>query len=126
LERMLHASRAGTVVVAVPEGPEDDELAALVEDAGHPVHRGHPTDLLSRHLGAATEHGADVVVKIPSDCPLIDPGVIDLVIGEHLSDPDRFDYVSNLHPMSWPDGQDVEVMSMESLETAAAEATAPF
>ena len=65
-----------------------------------PVCMGHPTDLLERHLLAAHRFGADVVVKIPSDCPLIDPEVIDQVVGVYRADPDRYDFVSNLHPAS--------------------------
>ena len=126
LDRMARAATSGTIVVAIPHGGEDDELASVVSRSGHAVHRGDPLDLLDRHVGAGRAFGADVVVKVPSDCPLIDPDVIDRVIGAHLADPGRFDYVSNLHPMTWPDGQDVEVMPMEVLETAAAEATAPF
>ena len=68
---------------------------------------------------------ADVVVKIPSDCPLIDPAVIDRVIGAYLARPDRYDFVSNLHPATWPDGNDVEVVPLPVLATAWREASRP-
>jgi spore coat polysaccharide biosynthesis protein SpsF len=61
-------------------------------------------------------------VKIPSDCPLIDPGVIDEVLTFFSADPARYDFVSNLHPASWPDGNDVEVTHRELLELADREA----
>jgi spore coat polysaccharide biosynthesis protein SpsF len=66
----------------------------------------------------------DVVVKIPSDCPLIDPEVIDQVIVRYHDIHFVIDYVSNLHPQSYPDGNDVEVFSMQALECAWREATA--
>ena len=66
------------------------------------------------------------MVKVPSDCPLIDPAVLDRVLQRYLDDPGRFDYVSNLHPASYPDGNDVEVMSRAALETAWREARRPF
>jgi spore coat polysaccharide biosynthesis protein SpsF len=69
---------------------------------------------------------ADAVAKIPSDCPLVDPRVIDRVLGTFLDAPGLWDYVSNLHPASYPDGNDVEVMTMEALETAWREARRPF
>jgi spore coat polysaccharide biosynthesis protein SpsF len=65
-------------------------------------------------------------VKVPSDCPLIDPAVLDRVLGEHLARRDRVDYTSNLHPESYPDGSDVEVMSLEALESAWRNARRPY
>jgi spore coat polysaccharide biosynthesis protein SpsF len=68
---------------------------------------------------------ADVVVKIPTDCPLIDPAVIDLVIEKFLQEYPWVDYASNLHPGTWPDGNDVEVMTMLALHRAWATASRP-
>ena len=125
LERMRAAATPFTTVVAIPTDPADDPLEALCRDRNIPCYRGHPTDLLQRHLGAARAYEADAVVKIPSDCPLIDPAVIDEVLGRFLADPGRYDFVSNLHPATWPDGYDVEVMPMARLEEAAHHARRP-
>jgi spore coat polysaccharide biosynthesis protein SpsF len=65
---------------------------------------------------------AEVVVKVPSDCPLIDPAVVDRVVSAHLERGGRVDYTSNLHPESYPDGSDVEVMTFAALDTAWREA----
>ncbi|HEX2682244.1 MAG TPA: acylneuraminate cytidylyltransferase, partial [Candidatus Dormibacteraeota bacterium] len=62
----------------------------------------------------------------PSDCPLIDPAIIDRVIGAYLEAAGRWDYVSNLHPPTYPDGNDVEVCSFAALDAAWHEATRPF
>ncbi len=125
LERVLAAGTPSEVVLATTLPPADDHI----RDIGHAldlrVYSGHPTDLLDRHFCAARAARADVVVKIPSDCPLIDPAVIDRVIGAFTEDPERYDFVSNLHPPSWPDGNDVEVMPMAVLERAWAEAFEP-
>ncbi|MES1209336.1 MAG: acylneuraminate cytidylyltransferase, partial [Pseudomonadota bacterium] len=83
---------------------------------------GHPTDLIDRHLQAAHENDADVIVKIPSDCPLVDPRVVDQVVGTFRRLAPAIDYVSNLHPPTWPDGNDVEVFSRAALEKAHREA----
>ena len=119
LERLARAKRAGTVVVATTKLPEDDAIEALAGRCGVPCFRGSTEDLLDRHLGAAREFGARYVVKVPSDCPLVDPAIVDRVLGIFLAAADRFDYVSNLHPMTWPDGMDVEVMTLDALETAS-------
>ena len=67
----------------------------------------------------------DVVVKIPTDCPLIDPAVIDRVIQVFLDGRGEYDFVSNLHPATYPDGNDVEVMTFDVLERAWKEAQEP-
>jgi spore coat polysaccharide biosynthesis protein SpsF len=125
LERVRSASTADEVVVATTQLPADDSIAAIAHRLDLACVRGHATDLLDRHLAAARLREADVVVKIPSDCPLIDPVTIDRVIGAYLAS-DRAHYLSNLHPASWPDGFDVEVMSYAALETAWREATRPL
>ncbi|MGF1668429.1 MAG: cytidylyltransferase domain-containing protein [Acidimicrobiia bacterium] len=126
LQRMMRSKLSGSIVVAVPEGKAQSPIAALCRDLGIPVVSGPEDDLLERHLMAARIHRADVVVKVPSDCPLIDPAVMDAVIAVHLDHPNATDYVSNLHPMSWPDGQDVEVIPTDVLEEAGAEARHAF
>ncbi len=123
VERVRAARFTGTVVVATTVLEEDDVIERMCRANGIAVFRGNPTDLLDRHLGAARAFGADHVVKIPSDCPLIDPAAIDRVLGLYLADEERWDYVSNLHPATWPDGNDVEVMPLAALETAGREAT---
>lgn len=124
LTRLSTAQLVGQIVIATTTDTADDAIVALGDRVGVPVVRGSEHDLLDRHLMAANAHGAEVVVKVPSDCPLIDPAVVDQVIGTFLAD--QPDYCSNLHPPSWPDGQDVEVISLQALETAHREATAPW
>lgn len=126
VERVLAAELVGTVVVATTAEPSDDPIAALCRDEGFHCFRGHADDLLDRHYRAGKLYNAGTVIKIPSDCPLIDPRVIDRVIGFYLDRPGDFDYVSNLHPATYPDGNDVEIMKMAALETAWREATRPL
>lgn len=140
IERVCAATTPSEVVIATTELPADAVIVELARRAGVTCVRGHATDCLDRHVAAARATAADVVVKIPSDCPLIDPATIDRVIGAFLAEasgrtagalgpmtrgPD-VDYVSNLHPPTWPDGFDVEVMTRGALETAWREATRPL
>jgi spore coat polysaccharide biosynthesis protein SpsF len=130
LERLLQ--RLATVefpldlCVATSHLAEEQPIRELCRRLGVAVVSDHPTDLLQRHLVAARTFGADVVVKIPSDCPLIDPAVVARVLVHYARNADRVDFVTNLHPPSWPDGNDVEVMPIRTLERAAAEAMRPF
>ena len=123
LQRVLAANTPSAVVVATTRDRADDVIETVANDAGVACVRGHSTDLLDRHHSAAITFRADVVVKIPSDCPLIDPAVIDRVISSYTADADGADFVSNLHPATYPDGNDVEVIPFGVLETAWIEAT---
>jgi spore coat polysaccharide biosynthesis protein SpsF len=126
VERIRAARTPVDLVVATTILDCDRPVSELCADVHVACYRGHPTDLLDRHYRAARAFGARAVVKIPSDCPLVDPGVIDRVLGVYLEDPERYDFVSNLHPATYPDGNDVEVVSIEALATAHREATAPL
>ena len=125
LERVAAARTLDEVVVATTRRPEDEAIVQICRPLRVPVYAGHPTDLLDRHLQAARAIGAEVLVKIPSDCPLIDPRIIDRVVGFYRDHADRFDFVSNLHPASYPDGNDVEVVPLAVLEEADRHARKP-
>ncbi len=124
LERIGRATVPAQILVATTTAAEDDAIVAVCKSLGVEVYRGHATDLLDRHYQAARHHGAEVVAKIPSDSPLIDPGLIDQVFARFKDG--NYDYASNLHPASYPDGNDVEVMSMAALGCAWQEAKRPM
>jgi spore coat polysaccharide biosynthesis protein SpsF len=126
LERVCAASEPDEVCVATTTSAADDPIRELGQRMGLRVESGHPTDLLDRHYATARAARADAVVKIPSDCPLIDPGVIDRVLAAFRQAQGRCDFVTNLQPPSWPDGNDVEVMPIEVLELAWREAARSF
>jgi spore coat polysaccharide biosynthesis protein SpsF len=126
LERILAASEPFELVVATTDDPSDGAIFDACRRMGVECKAGHPTDLLERHLRVAEGRGCDAVVKIPSDCPLIDPHAIDRVIGRFRKTARAYDFVSNLHPATYPDGNDVEVMTFGALETAYREATRPL
>ncbi|MBT8379807.1 MAG: glycosyltransferase family protein [Ignavibacteria bacterium] len=117
-ERVEAAKNAGEIVMAVTKEKIDDEIVKLCEKNNLNYFRGHTNDLLDRHYEAAIKFNADVVVKIPSDCPLIEPAIIDKVLISYIENRNKFDFVSNLHPATYPDGNDVEVISFDVLEEA--------
>ncbi|MBN2571907.1 MAG: glycosyltransferase family protein [Ignavibacteriales bacterium] len=118
IERISEAKLVGEIVVATSKDYSDDVIEELCKKEKIKIFRGNLYDLLDRHYQASKYYNADLVVKIPSDCPLIDPKIIDKVIGYYLDNSNQFDYVSNLHPATYPDGNDVEIMSMNALELA--------
>lgn len=127
VERVQQAAKAGRVAVITTDEASDDPLADLCQQHGIEVFRGSALDLLDRHYQAARHFGeAGGVVKIPSDCPLIDPAIIDKVLGFYEATQGQYDFVSNLHPATYPDGNDVEVMTFAALETAWRTARRPL
>jgi spore coat polysaccharide biosynthesis protein SpsF len=126
VERLEMSSYFATLVIATSNDAADDviEEEALALDV--PCYRGSLTNLLDRHYQAAKLYNADVVLKIPSDCPLIDPKAIDDALDFFFANRNEYDYVSNLHPATWPDGNDVEIMAMHCLEQAWRSATRPL
>jgi spore coat polysaccharide biosynthesis protein SpsF len=124
---MRRAARARTideVVVATTTLIDDDAVVALAAAEGWPVVRGSETDLLDRYLNAVRAHDAEVVVRITSDCPLIDADVIDATVDAFLAA--DVDYASNtLEPPTYPRGLDVEVIERTALERAGREDTDP-
>lgn len=126
LERVAAAKRIGQVAVATTDRPQDDRIAEFCQKEGVFVFRGNEDDVLDRYYQCASHLKPDtVVVRLTSDCPLIDPKVIDEVVDVYLSG--GYDYVANTAPPvgTYPDGMDVEVFSFAVLKRAWQEAKKP-
>lgn len=121
LSRIKRAIRLDDVVVATTSQTEDDCISKLATTWGFQTFRGSEEDVLDRYYRAARLSGAELIVRITADCPLIAPDLIDQAIGEMLSS--DADYVSNSRPhSSYPEGLDVEVIRFAALERAWREA----
>jgi spore coat polysaccharide biosynthesis protein SpsF len=126
IERLRRVQYPVKIVIATSTEPSDEVIVQEANRINCACFRGHLTDLLDRHYKAAQQFKADVVLKIPSDCPLIDPTIVDRVLDFYFKNQIQFDYVSNLHPATYPDGNDVEIMSFSVLEKAWKEAKRPL
>jgi spore coat polysaccharide biosynthesis protein SpsF len=104
--------------VATTTNLADEPIVEFCAREGIECTRGSEIDVLSRYYEAAVKLKADTVVRVTSDCPLLDPHVIDRVVSEFLAEPGRFDYVSNMIPPTFPYGMAVEVMSFGALSEA--------
>jgi spore coat polysaccharide biosynthesis protein SpsF len=124
VNRTRRARLVDSVVVATTTLPADDAIEALARDAGWPLVRDSASDLLDRYTVAARAHDADIVVRITSDCPLVDPQLVDDVVQALATT--GADYASNtLEPRTYPRGLDVEAITRAALERANAEDTNP-
>lgn len=116
VNRTRRAKLLDDLIVATTELPQDDVLAQLCVSREWNYYRGSEQDVLDRYYQAAYTNHADVIVRITSDCPLIDPHLTDEVIQAYLSPPEA-DYVSNNLPTrTFPRGLDTEVFGFKLLE----------
>ena len=126
LDRISLSKLIDEIVVAIPYGEENDVIVDTIKEYNDKIvtTRGSENDVLDRYYQAAVQTNADVVVRITSDCPLIDPVVIDQVIKQFLDD--DCDYCSNSVTRTYPRGLDTEVFSFKALEEAWNEATKDY
>lgn len=155
-ERSRQAKTIHNVVIATTTEASDDPIEHLCAERGYPFYRGSQHDVLDRYYQAARTFGAEIIVRITADCPMMDPEVVDRVIGllgngrsefgqsgvpdsRFTSDgtssnvPSAFpspDFAASRLPPPWgrtlPIGLDVEVVSFTALERAWKEASQPF
>jgi spore coat polysaccharide biosynthesis protein SpsF len=111
--------------VAVPDSADSDGVAGRAAAAGATVVRGPEQDVLLRYGLAARKTDADIILRVTSDCPLLDPEVAGQVLAVRASE--SADYAANNRPpRGWPHGLDCEAMTREALERAVTSAAAPY
>jgi spore coat polysaccharide biosynthesis protein SpsF len=113
LRRALAAS-VDDVVVATTVNVTDDPVVAIAEREGARWFRGDEGDVLGRYVGAAREAGAEAVVRLTADCPMLDSEVVDRVI-DALWAPPAVDYSANVIERTFPQGLDAEAMFFDVL-----------
>ena len=126
IERVKKSKLIEKVVVATTNDPKDDQIFDLCRKKKINCFRGSENDVLDRYYQTSKKYNASIVVRLTSDCPLIDPNLIDLTIKLYINN--NVDYASNTVPpenKKFPDGTDVEVFSFQLLEKAWIEATNP-
>lgn len=106
MERLQHSRLIHQLVVATSVEQADEEIVRCCDKHDIPVYRGSEEDVLSRYFETATTYGADVIVRLTADCPLIDPQVVDQVISVYLEHEREIDYVSNTLERTYPRGLD--------------------
>jgi spore coat polysaccharide biosynthesis protein SpsF (cytidylyltransferase family) len=121
LKRILKSKKITQLVVATTTNLEDVAIADIARGLGLEYYRGDVDNVLDRFYRAVEDKGADYIVRLTSDCPLIDAELIDKVIQKTIDE--QLDYCSNTLNPSYPDGQDVEVFRFAALTKAWTEAT---
>lgn len=120
LQRIQQSQKIQKTIVATTTKPQDSAIVQAANQLRIISYQGSENDVLDRFYQAAKKHQPDYVVRLTSDCPLIDPVLIDKVIDYTISE--QLDYCSNTLDTNYPDGQDVEVFKFSALEKAWNEA----
>ena len=116
LERLKKCTKADTIIVATTVNDVDETIYAKSREWGFNASRGSEQNVLERFYEAVKDEKPDWIVRLTSDCPLLDPKLVDEVIA--FAQNHDYDYVSNGLVEHFPDGQDVEVFKFSALEVA--------
>ncbi len=114
IERVQRAKLIDEIIVATTTSDNDHPIVELCQALSIPYYRGSEDDVLSRYYETANEFSIDTIIRLTSDCPLIDPEILDQTIELFLTD--QFDYTANIVNRKYPRGLDVEVFSKETLK----------
>lgn len=124
LSRLSQSCQVDQIILATSTNKCNAPLVEHVESLGYKCICGNEDDVLERYLLAAREVGADAIVRITGDCPLVDPTLVDEAIFEFKKT--GVDYLSNSWPPTYPDGLDIEVFTMDALEKTGLDAVDLF
>ncbi len=123
LDRLSEAKNVDNIIVATTDNADDDIIEKIAREWNYDVFRGSENDVLDRYYQAVKNIKPTWVVRVTSDCPLIDPLLVDKII--ELTQNENKDYGSNVIDETFPDGQDIEVFKFSALEKAWKDAIKP-
>jgi len=123
IDRLKYAKRINKIVIATTVNRKDDAIVDLCKRIKIDWFRGSEEDVLDRYYQCARKYKAKIIIRVTSDCPVIDPEIIDKMIDCYFKNKDEVDYLSNVIPVrTYPLGLDVEIFSFSSLKRAWKEA----
>lgn len=124
ITRLRAVPSINEIVIATTTNATDDVLVEFAAKEKVLAYRGSELDVMARVIGAAELGGADIVVEITGDCPIIDPDIVEQTIQMYLHHDAA--YVSNAHIRSYPDGMDTQVFRLDTLKQSAAMTNDPL
>lgn len=122
--RIKYSKLLSSFILATTQSVNDDSLVTWALQNEISFFRGSENDVLSRYYFAAKEFKLDIVVRITADDPFKDPDIVDLAIKTLIEN--NLNFVSNNNPATFPEGYDIEVFDIKSLEYAFYNSTDPF
>lgn len=125
IDRLKKCREADLLIIATTNNKNDDIVKKQAIDECVACFRGEEDDVLNRYYEAAKAYGVDVIVRITSDCPLMDPVLVDNLIDFYFIN-QPVGYVTNTIERTYPRGYDIEIFDFKSLETAERCADKPY
>lgn len=123
LNRVLKSKRISKLIVATTFEKGVSQILDIAKNNNVAYYQGDTNNVLDRYYQAASKENPDFVVRLTSDCPLIDAKLIDEVIDYAVKN--DLDYCSNCLIENYPDGQDIEIFKFSALKKTWLKATLP-
>lgn len=120
VKRLQLVKTPNKLIISTATSESNQPIIEFAKDYNLDYFAGNEKDVLDRFYQTANNFEGEIIIRITSDCPLMDSTIIDEGLGIFLNG--DYDYVSNVHPPTYPDGFDVEIFSFKALETAWKEA----
>lgn len=124
IDRVSTVKNLDEIIIATTKNQRDNAIIDEAVRLGVKYYRGDEEDVLGRHYYAAKDNSIDIIVRITSDCPVIDPIIIEQMINKFmtLNKIQTVDYMNNTLEATFPRGMDTEIFTFKSLEKAFIEA----
>ena len=116
VERLKKSKKIMKIIIATTKKKIDEPIVSLCKKNKIEFFRGESENVLKRYFDCAKKFKATDIIRITSDCPLMDPRIVDKVVEEYLKE--NFHYVSNINPTTTPDGFDIEIFQFKTLKEA--------
>ena len=122
--RLKKVKLCNKIFICTTKKREDDKFKKICKSHNIKLFRGSSNNVLKRLVDCATENSIETIVRITADCPIIDPKLIDHCLKIHFRM--KLDYTSNTLKLSFPDGQDVEIISYNALLKSKKKSTTKY
>ena len=118
IKRLKRSKKIKDIIVATTKLKEDDKIEEFCLINSIKIYRGSKNNVLARYYEAAKKYDVKNIIRITSDCPFIDPKILDIMI--NLFKKKKIDYLSNTYPepSTYPDGMDIEIFNFKTLRLA--------
>ena len=125
IERLKHCKKINVVIICTTRLAEDNKVVKFCKKENIKFYRGSKNDVLSRYYETAIKFRSKIIIRVTSDCPLVDYRIINNMLNMFLKS--KIDYYANTYPLPtmYPDGMDVEIFNFSTLKITNKNAILP-
>lgn len=124
VNRLRPSKEIDKIVIATTTSLDDNSVEEWCLNNSLDCFRGSENNVLERYYQAAKKFNADIIIRITADDPFKDYRLIDQAV--KIIKDKNYDFVCNNSPVSFPEGLDVEVLSMDALSKSFLNSTSNF